>query len=300
MSTSTSRVNFKSMFLISETYFNELKDKQKEDNVTEESLEPSVPTPPTAALVPPVSPHPTPVVAAIPEPEPETEPEPEPEPTSTSLSEDEWTPNQETVNKKDGEYKSIVDKINSFNCPVCNEAFVTEADMLAHQTRNHPVHECKLCKREFKSKKELDNHITESHERGRQSNSSMSMNRSSKRLANKRARDDEDETNDYNNDKLLKRRKIKVSRRENKRSREQNEEEVKPTTVKKVKVQLQNIDDIKDIRQKERKEINNSIGEQHKVETITYPGPGAGTKTCPICQKEFNSLYEYRDHQMLH
>ena len=305
---STSRVNFKSMFLISENYFNELKDKQKEENVTDESLEPSVPDPPVPS-------PPTPVTALIPEPEPEPEPEatsiPKPTPTptpspqattSTSLSDDEWTPNQETVNKEDGEYKSIVDKVNSFNCSVCNEAFVSEADMLAHQTRNHPEHECKLCKREFKSKRELDNHITENHEYGRQSNSSM--NRSSKRLANKRARDDEDESHAYINDKLSKRRKIKVSRRKNKRSREQSdeeveeeEEEVKPTTAKKVKVQLQNIDDIKDIRQKERKKVNNSIGEQHKVETITYP---AGTLTCPTCQKEFDSLYEYQDHQMLH
>lgn len=311
----SSRINFKSMFLISENYFNELKDKQKEENEApaetptetpaetpaqvvatpeqEESLEPSAPIATTSAPDPTVSTPPPPPAPA-----------PAPEPTiSTSLSEDEWSPNQEpssiqeTVNKEEnGEYKSIVDKVNSFNCSVCNEAFETEADMVAHQTRNHPDLECKICKREFKNKRELDSHITESHEFGRQSST---FNRSSRRLVNKRAReeDDDDDEIETNNDKMLKRRKIRVSER-NKRAREPDEEE-KPTTAKKVKVQLQNVENIKDIRQKERKEINNSIGDQHKVKAISYPESNSSL-WCDKCQKEFNSLYEFRDHQMYH
>ena len=153
MSTSTSRVNFKSMFLISETYLNELKLKQKEKNATEEEegnskIETSQPSA--------SNPNPDPIVAPTLTPA-TTTPTPVPStPTPVSLSEDEWTPNQEenivptsipeTTDKnetklekkiEDGQYESIEDKVSSYNCPVCNEAFKTKEDMLNHQTKNH-------------------------------------------------------------------------------------------------------------------------------------------------------------------
>ena len=88
----------------------------------------------------------------------------------------------------------------------------------------------------------------------------------------------------------------------NKRGRENDddddddeEEKDKPANVKKVKVQLQNVDNITDIRQKERNQINNSIGEQHKVEAITYPHNS--TMQCGKCGKEFSSLKEFNEHR---
>ena len=299
---STSRTNFKSMFLISENYLNELKFKQKEENATEEEgnsrIETSQPQPPASdpSPNPPIVP-PTPTPAnSNPTPIPST-------PTPISLSEDEWTPNQEEnivptsvvkttdenetkLEKKieDGQYETIEDKVNSYNCSICNEAFETKEDMLNHQTKNHPEHKCEACDKEFNSKRELDNHITESHER---------IKRVSNRLVRKRAREDyDDDDNNDENARISNRKKFKI-RLTNKRNQEQNETPLPKS--KKVKVQLQNVEEIKDIKQKERKKINESIGQQHKVEAISYPDSDDSLH-CKICNKRFTSLFAYRDH----
>merc|ERR1711976_244072 len=60
----------------------------------------------------------------------------------------------------DGKYESIEDKIESFNCPICNESFKTKEEMLSHQKKYHPVYECKLCSKSFRNQKARDNHIT--------------------------------------------------------------------------------------------------------------------------------------------
>merc|ERR1712074_459466 len=71
----------------------------------------------------------------------------------------------EEVNKDDGENSTYSDgKYESFDCPICNEAFKTKEEMLSHQKKYHPVYECKLCSKSFRNQKARDNHITNLHE----------------------------------------------------------------------------------------------------------------------------------------
>ena len=325
----SSRTNFKSMFLISETYLDQLKNKateteqnleMKTDNI-EPSNESSVTEPSRT----------NDLVSA-----------------STSLSDDEWTPNDEkeestpnlneekeettttttttttdtvqeptNVDKiEDGQYKSIEDKVNSFNCPICKEGFETEEDMLVHKTKYHPVHECKLCERTFKNKRELDEHITQTHEFGnryfkqtpkrrreeiedgepikrikfskreREEDSEEPVKKIKFSMKNKRRREIEEDDDDYNEPN----KRIKLRNR-NKRSREENEDN---PNAKKVKIQLKNVPNIEDIRTQEIEEQNKDIAEQYNVNTTTY---NTGTIKCKVCQREFDSLYAYRDHE---
>ena len=67
------------------------------------------------------------------------------------------------VKIKNGQYETVTDKLESFNCPVCKEAFKTKKDMLKHEKINHTEHECKTCKLLFKNAVDLNAHITQEH-----------------------------------------------------------------------------------------------------------------------------------------
>ena len=201
----TSRTDFKSMFLISESYLNELKNKQSVSETSETTVapKPSAQTQFHQSLLPP----PLPSVSVPTDLEPDSS-RAEEEDTNHQKENSEQTSVTNTSKLDDrieeGQYETIEDKVNSFNCPVCNQGFTSEEDMLVHQARNHPKHECLLCNKTFKSSRELDKHITMRHE--------YKQRRTSKRLINKTTHKDSDELSNGKKSKtsVTSRKKVKV------------------------------------------------------------------------------------------
>jgi len=170
--------NFSKMFLISESYYNDLKNKNGEEEQATTMEE--IPIPPTDIIS-----SPSPLINDNDGNVENDDDDDDDDDVGDNIENDNVDENKnekvndnvdenknEEVNKDDGEnskysdgkYESIEDKIESFNCPICNEAFKTKEEMLSHQKKYHPVYECKLCSKSFRNQKARDNHITNLHE----------------------------------------------------------------------------------------------------------------------------------------
>ena len=172
--------NFSKMFLISESYYNDLKNKNGEEEQATTMEE--IPIPPTDIIS-----SPSPLIndndGNVEN--DDDDDDDDDDDVGDNIENDNVDENKnekindnvdenknEEVNEDDGEnskysdgkYESIEDKIESFNCPICNEAFKTKEEMLSHQKKYHPVYECKLCSKSFRNQKARDNHITNLHE----------------------------------------------------------------------------------------------------------------------------------------
>ena len=329
--------NFESMYLISENYLNTLKNNQdkKEEEIVKDNINTELATNPTPQTpitstppLPPQSPSPSPSPSPTPLSLTPTTPKPTPTPTNDTSLIEELSPNEEeqetksaevsskkdTANTEDntklevkiknGQYETVTDKLESFNCPVCKEAFKTKKDMLKHEKVNHTEHECKTCDLLFKNAAELNAHITQEHV----INEALRHTRS----RNKRKLMQEDEQNQNSKKKIKVQPKIDSIKDVNIKKRKQINDLMEETNKKR---NIEPTTYTKGDRKRKREE-DLSMDKKRKLEHTTYTKNDRKRKreedlsmgnednrrikhtmNCSICGKEFESLYEYQDHR---
>ena len=329
--------NFESMYLISENYLNTLKNNQdkKEEEIVKDNINTELATNPTPQTpitstppLPPQSPSPSPSPSPTPLSLTPTTPKPTPTPTNDSSLIEELSPNEEeqetksaevsskkdTANTEDntklevkiknGQYETVTDKLESFNCPVCKEAFKTKKDMLKHEKVNHTEHECKTCDLLFKNAAELNAHITQEHV----INEALRHTRS----RNKRKLMQEDEQNQNSKKRIKVQPKIDSIKDVNIKKRKQINDLMEETNKKR---NIEPTTYTKGDRKRKREE-DLSMDKKRKLEHTTYTKNDRKRKreedlsmgnednrrikhtmNCSICGKEFESLYEYQDHR---
>ena len=346
--------NFESMYLISENYLNTLKNNQdkKEEEIVKDNINTELATNPTPQTpitstppLPPQSPSPSPSPSPTPLSLTPTTPKPTPTPTPTNEEEQE-TKSAEVSSKKDtantedntklevkiknGQYETVTDKLESFNCPVCKEAFKTKKDMLKHEKVNHTEHECKTCDLLFKNAAELNAHITQEHV----INEALRHTRS----RNKRKLMQEDEQNQNSKKRIKVQPKIDSIKDVNIKKRKQindlmeetnKKRNIEPTTYTKGDRKRKREEDLSMDKKrklepttytkgdrKRKREEDLSMDKKRKLEHTTYTKNDRKRKreedlsmgnednrrikhtmNCSICGKEFESLYEYQDHR---
>ena len=355
--------NFESMYLISENYLNTLKNNQdkKEEEIVKDNINTELATNPTPQTpitstppLPPQSPSPSPSPSPTPLSLTPTTPKPTPTPTNDTSLIEELSPNEEeqetksaevsskkdTANTEDntklevkiknGQYETVTDKLESFNCPVCKEAFKTKKDMLKHEKVNHTEHECKTCDLLFKNAAELNAHITQEHV----INEALRHTRS----RNKRKLMQEDEQNQNSKKKIKVQPKIDSIKDVNIKKRKQindlmeetnKKRNIEPTTYTKGDRKRKREEDLSMDKKrklepttytkgdrKRKREEDLSMDKKRKLEHTTYTKNDRKRKreedlsmgnednrrikhtmNCSICGKEFESLYEYQDHR---
>ena len=329
--------NFESMYLISENYLNTLKNNQdkKEEEIVKDNINTELATNPTPQTpitstppLPPQSPSPSPSPSPTPLSLTPTTPKPTPTPTNDTSLIEELSPNEEeqetksaevsskkdTANTEDntklevkiknGQYETVTDKLESFNCPVCKEAFKTKKDMLKHEKVNHTEHECKTCDLLFKNAAELNAHITQEHV----INEALRHTRS----RNKRKLMQEDEQNQNSKKRIKVQPKIDSIKDVNIKKRKQINDLMEETNKKR---NIEPTTYTKGDRKRKREE-DLSMDKKRKLEHTTYTKNDRKRKreedlsmgnednrrikhtmNCSICGKEFESLYEYQDHR---
>ena len=329
--------NFESMYLISENYLNTLKNNQdkKEEEIVKDNINTELATNPTPQTpitstppLPPQSPSPSPSPSPTPLSLTPTTPKPTPTPTNDTSLIEELSPNEEeqetksaevsskkdTANTEDntklevkiknGQYETVTDKLESFNCPVCKEAFKTKKDMLKHEKVNHTEHECKTCDLLFKNAAELNAHITQEHV----INEALRHTRS----RNKRKLMQEDEQNQNSKKKIKVQPKIDSIKDVNIKKRKQINDLMEETNKKR---NIEPTTYTKGDRKRKREE-DLSMDKKRKLEHTTYTKNDRKRKreedlsmgnednrrikhtmNCSICGKEFELLYEYQDHR---
>ena len=329
--------NFESMYLISENYLNTLKNNQdkKEEEIVKDNINTELATNPTPQTpitstppLPPQSPSPSPSPSPTPLSLTPTTPKPTPTPTNDTSLIEELSPNEEeqetksaevsskkdTANTEDntklevkiknGQYETVTDKLESFNCPVCKEAFKTKKDMLKHEKVNHTEHECKTCDLLFKNAAELNAHITQEHV----INEALRHTRS----RNKRKLMQEDEQNENSKKRIKVQPKIDSIKDVNIKKRKQINDLMEETNKKR---NIEPTTYTKGDRKRKREE-DLSMDKKRKLEHTTYTKNDRKRKreedlsmgnednrrikhtmNCSICGKEFESLYEYQDHR---
>ena len=329
--------NFESMYLISENYLNTLKNNQdkKEEEIVKDNINTELATNPTPQTpitstppLPPQSPSPSPSPSPTPLSLTPTTPKPTPTPTNDTSLIEELSPNEEeqetksaevsskkdTANTEDntklevkiknGQYETVTDKLESFNCPVCKEAFKTKKDMLKHEKVNHTEHECKTCDLLFKNAAELNAHITQEHV----INEALRHTRS----RNKRKLMQEDEQNQNSKKRIKVQPKIDSIKDVNIKKRKQINDLMEETNKKR---NIEPTTYTKGDRKRKREE-DLSMDKKRKLEHTTYTKYDRKRKreedlsmgnednrrikhtmNCSICGKEFESLYEYQDHR---
>ena len=318
-------------------------DKKEEeivkDNInTELATNPTPQTPITSTMsntsqvstppLPPQSPSPSPSPSPTPLSLTPTTPKPTPTPTNDTSLIEELSPNEEeqetksaevsskkdTANTEDntklevkiknGQYETVTDKLESFNCPVCKEAFKTKKDMLKHEKVNHTEHECKTCDLLFKNAAELNAHITQEHV----INEALRHTRS----RNKRKLMQEDEQNQNSKKRIKVQPKIDSIKDVNIKKRKQINDLMEETNKKR---NIEPTTYTKGDRKRKREE-DLSMDKKRKLEHTTYTKNDRKRKreedlsmgnednrrikhtmNCSICGKEFESLYEYQDHR---
>ena len=318
-------------------------DKKEEeivkDNInTESATNPTPQTPITSTMsntsqvstppLPPQSPSPSPSPSPTPLSLTPTTPKPTPTPTNDTSLIEELSPNEEeqetksaevsskkdTANTEDntklevkiknGQYETVTDKLESFNCPVCKEAFKTKKDMLKHEKVNHTEHECKTCDLLFKNAAELNAHITQEHV----INEALRHTRS----RNKRKLMQEDEQNQNSKKRIKVQPKIDSIKDVNIKKRKQINDLMEETNKKR---NIEPTTYTKGDRKRKREE-DLSMDKKRKLEHTTYTKNDRKRKreedlsmgnednrrikhtmNCSICGKEFESLYEYQDHR---
>ena len=355
--------NFESMYLISENYLNTLKNNQdkKEEEIVKDNINTELATNPTPQTpitstppLPPQSPSPSPSPSPTPLSLTPTTPKPTPTPTNDTSLIEELSPNEEeqetksaevsskkdTANTEDntklevkiknGQYETVTDKLESFNCPVCKEAFKTKKDMLKHEKVNHTEHECKTCDLLFKNAAELNAHITQEHV----INEALRHTRS----RNKRKLMQEDEQNQNSKKRIKVQPKIDSIKDVNIKKRKQindlmeetnKKRNIEPTTYTKGDRKRKREEDLSMDKKrklepttytkgdrKRKREEDLSMDKKRKLEHTTYTKNDRKRKreedlsmgnednrrikhtmNCSICGKEFESLYEYQDHR---
>ena len=329
--------NFESMYLISENYLNTLKNNQdkKEEEIVKDNINTELATNPTPQTpitstppLPPQSPSPSPSPSPTPLSLTPTTPKPTPTPTNDTSLIEELSPNEEeqetksaevsskkdTANTEDntklevkiknGQYETVTDKLESFNCPVCKEAFKTKKDMLKHEKVNHTEHECKTCDLLFKNAAELNAHITQEHV----INEALRHTRS----RNKRKLMQEDEQNQNSKKRIKVQPKTDSIKDVNIKKRKQINDLMEETNKKR---NIEPTTYTKGDRKRKREE-DLSMDKKRKLEHTTYTKNDRKRKreedlsmgnednrrikhtmNCSICGKEFESLYEYQDHR---
>ena len=329
--------NFESMYLISENYLNTLKNNQdkKEEEIVKDNINTELATNPTPQTpitstppLPPQSPSPSPSPSPTPLSLTPTTPKPTPTPTNDTSLIEELSPNEEeqetksaevsskkdTANTEDntklevkiknGQYETVTDKLESFNCPVCKEAFKTKKDMLKHEKVNHTEHECKTCDLLFKNAAELNAHITQEHV----INEALRHTRS----RNKRKLMQEDEQNQNSKKKIKVQPKIDSIKDVNIKKRKQINDLMEETNKKR---NIEPTTYTKGDRKRKREE-DLSMDKKRKLEHTTYTKNDRKRKreedlsmgnednrrikhtmNCSICGNEFESLFEYQDHR---
>lgn len=277
-------------------------------------------------LLPPQSPSPSP--SPSPTPLSLTPTTPKPTPTNNTSLIEELSPNEEeqetksvevsskkdTANTEDntklevkiknGQYETVTDKLESFNCPVCKEAFKTKKDMLKHEKINHTEHECKTCKLLFKNAVDLNAHITQEHvlnetlRHTRSRNKRKLVHKDEQNQNSKKRIKVQPKTDSIKDVNIKKRKQINHLMEETNKKRN-----IEPTTYTKGD-------------RKRKREEDLSMDKKIKLEPTTYTKSDRKRKreedlsmgnednrrikhtmTCSICGKEFESLFEYQDHR---